>query len=98
MLEFLLLWMLVGAQLQCSNGSNTDADQGDENAHEDANRENRSQLKAIRALSAALVRCQCNCEGDREERRERERFSKLPYKEEVECHTQKYFNMCMYEY
>lgn len=34
----------------------------------------------------------------RGEERERERFSKLPYKEKVECHTQKYFNMCMYEY
>lgn len=55
MLEFLLLRMLVGAQLQRSNRAYADADQCNENAHKDANRENRSQLEAVRALRAALV-------------------------------------------
>lgn len=67
-LEFLLLWMLVWAQLERSDRADADAHQCDQNAHEDANREYRSQLKAIRALSTALVWSQCNWEGRKEKR------------------------------
>jgi len=63
MYEFLLLLMLVRAQLQCGNCSDSDAHDGHQDANEDANRQDRCQLKVVRTLGTALVGGQGNCKG-----------------------------------